>query len=158
MFWFAWQPFFLQHAQDEDAKPLFARIFTLYTAGSLFVLLAVSFFVDELSAIRIPNRGTLIPEEYWFALYLVPIILLAYFFQGWYYNFTAGAYIKKQTGYFATCTFAGALLSLTVNIFVVPLYGMTAAAWAATLAYGLMTFLLYHFVKRFYPVPINGRR
>ncbi len=153
MFRFAWQPFFLQHADDEDAKPLFARIFTLYTAASLFVLLGISFFIEELVTIRIPNRGTLIPESYWFALYLVPIILLAYFFQGWYYNFTAGAYIKKQTQYFATCTFAGALLSLAINIFMVPHYGMTAAVWAATLAYGLMAFLLHFLVKRFYPVP-----
>ncbi len=153
MFRFAWQPFFLQHAKDEDARPLFARIFTIYTAFSLFALLAVAFFVDELVTIRIPNRGTLIPESYWFALYIVPIILLAYFFQGWYYNFTAGAYIKKQTRYFATCTFAGALLALAINFFAVPHYGMIAAAWATTLAYGLMALLLYQIVKRFYPVP-----
>ncbi|MFK7848022.1 MAG: lipopolysaccharide biosynthesis protein [Rhodothermales bacterium] len=153
MFRFAWQPFFLQHAEDEDAQPLFARIFTLYTAASLFVLLAISFFIDELVSIRIPNRGPLIPEEYWFALYLVPVILLAYFFQGWYYNFTAGAYIKKQTKYFATCTFAGALLALAINLFAVPHFGMIAAAWATTLAYALMAFLLFSIAKRFYPVP-----
>ncbi len=153
MFRFAWQPFFLQHAGDEDARPLFARIFTLYTAASLFVLLAITFFIDELVMIRLPNRGTLIPESYWFALYLVPIILLAYFFQGWYYNFTAGAYIEKQTHYFATCTFAGALLSLAINLFAVPQYGMIAATWATTLSYGLMALLLFLFVRRFYPIP-----
>lgn len=153
MFRFAWQPFFLQHAEDKDAKPLFARIFTIYTAASLFALLAVAFFVDELVAIRIPNGGTLIRESYWFGLYIVPIALLAYFFQGWYYNFTAGAYIEKKTRYFITCTFAGALLSLVINLFVVPHYGMTAAAWATTLSYGLMAFLLYRIVSRFYAVP-----
>ncbi len=153
MFRFAWQPFFLQHAEDDDAKPLFSRIFTLYTAASLFVLLAITFFINELVAIPLPNRGTLIPEDYWFGLYLVPIILLAYFFQGWYYNFTAGAYIKKQTKYFAVCTFAGALLSLAINVFIVPMYGMTAAAWATTLSYSLMAVLLYLIVNRFYPVP-----
>lgn len=153
MFRFAWQPFFLQHAKDPDAKPLFARIFTLYTAASLFVFLGISFFIDELVMLRLPNRGTLIPESYWFALYLVPVILLAYFFQGWYYNFTAGAYIEKKTRYFASCTFAGALVALAINLFAVPHFGMIAAAWATTLAYALMALLLYRIVNKFYPVP-----
>lgn len=153
MFRFAWQPFFLQHAEDEDAKPLFSRVFTLYTAASLLVLLAISFFIDEIVALPLPSGRTLIPEDYWFALYLVPVILLAYFFQGWYFNFTAGAYIEKKTSYFATCTFAGAVLALIINLFVVPTYGMIASAWASTLAYALMAGLLYYFVQKVYPIP-----
>ena len=69
------------------------------------------------------------------------------------YNFTAGAYIEKRTHYFATCTFAGALLSLAINLFAVPQYGMIAATWATTLSYGLMAALLFFFVRRFYPIP-----
>ena len=157
MFRFAWQPFFLQHAEDEDALPLFARVFTLFTAGAAFVLLGISFFVDELVALPLPGGRTLIDPEYWLGLYLAPIALLAYLFQGWYYNFTAGAYIEKQTKYFVGCTFAGALVSLAINIFLVPHFGMTAAAWATTAAYGVMAGSLYFIVRRFYPVPYNWK-
>ena len=155
MFRFAWQPFFLQHASDNDAPSLFSRVFTIYTAGGVFVLLAVSMLIDNLVAIPVPGGRTLIPDPYWFALYLVPVALLAYFFQGWYYNFTAGAYIEKKTSYFMVCTFAGAILALLLNIALIPLYGMVAAAWATTVAYALMAILLYGMVRRIYPVPYN---
>ena len=155
MFRFAWQPFFLQHAEDKDAPLLFSRVFTVFTAGSLFVLLAVAFYVDLLVAIPTPFGGTLIPESYWFALYLVPIAMVGYFFQGLYFNFTAGAYIEKKTSYFVTCTFAGAAVSLAINIFLIPIYGMMAAAWASAIAYAVMAVTLGIIVRRFYPVPYD---
>ncbi len=37
MFRYAWQPFFLQHGDDEDAPALFGRVFTLLTAFLLTV-------------------------------------------------------------------------------------------------------------------------
>ena len=155
MFRFAWQPFFLQHAEDEDAPQLFSRVFTVFTAGSLFVLLGVAFFIDILVAIPNPLGGTLMPEAYWFALYLVPIAMVGYFFQGLYFNFTAGAYIEKKTSYFVVCTFAGAVVSLLINIFLIPYYGMLAAAWATAIAYAVMAVTLLFIVRRFYPVPYD---
>lgn len=155
MFRFAWQPFFLQHAEDSDAPSLFSRVFTVFTAGSLFVLLGVAFYVDVLVAIPNPLGGTLIPEQYWFALYLVPIAMVGYFFQGLYFNFTAGAYIEKKTSYFVTCTFAGAAVSLGINVFLIPIYGMLAAAWASAIAYAVMAVTLGIIVRKFYPVPYD---
>lgn len=155
MFRFAWQPFFLQHAEDKDAPLLFSRVFTVFTAGSLFALLAVAFYVDVLVAIPNPLGGTLIPEQYWFALYLVPIAMVGYFFQGLYFNFTAGAYIEKKTHYFVVCTFAGAVVSLAINIFLIPVYGMLAAAWATAIAYSIMAITLGVIVTGFYPVPYD---
>ena len=155
MFRFAWQPFFLQHAEDKDAPALFARIFTLFTAGSLLIVMAITFYIDLLVAIPVPGGGSIIPNTYWFALHIVPVALIAYFFQGWYYNFTAGAYIKKKTKYFVVCTGVGALVALLINVTLIPVYGMVAAAWATTAAYAVMALMLVVIVHRFYPVPYN---
>lgn len=157
MFRYAWQPFFLQHARDDDARPLFARVFTLFTAVGLFVVLAVSFFAQEIVALPLPGGRHLVAESYWPGLFIVPPALLGYLFQGWYYNFSAGAYIEKQTKHFITCTLAGSALALVLNAALVPRYGMLAAAWATTLAYALMALLLYGLVRRFYPVPYAWR-
>ncbi|MDZ4699169.1 MAG: lipopolysaccharide biosynthesis protein [Rhodothermales bacterium] len=157
MFRFAWQPFFLQHADDPDARPLFARIFSLFTAFSLLVVLGITFLIDDFVALPIAGGRPLIPEMYWPALYLVPIALLAYLFQGWYYHFTAGAYIERKTRYFVYCTFAGGALTLIANALLVPTYGMIAAAWATTAAYATMAIMLYVFVQRFFPVPYDWR-
>jgi O-antigen/teichoic acid export membrane protein len=153
MFRYAWQPFFLQHAHDEDARPLFARIFTLFTAAALFIVLAVSFFAQEIVAIPLPGRGTLIPTAYWMGLVVVPIALVGYVFQGWYFNFAAGVYIERQTKYLVHCALSGSAVSLLINYLLVPRYGMVAASWSVTVAFAVMAGQLYYIVRRFYPVP-----
>ncbi len=158
MFRYAWQPFFLQHARDEDARPMFARVFTLFVAGALFVLLAVSFFAQELVAIPLPGGRSLIQPRYWVGLFAVPTLLLGYVFQGMYYNFAAGAYIEKKTGYFVYCALAGAAVSIAVNAILVPVYGMIAAAWAAAAAYMVMASTLYVLMRNHYPVPYDWKR
>ncbi len=157
MFRYAWQPFFLQHARDPDARPLFARVFTLYTAVGLFVFLGVSFFAQELVALPLPGGRRLVAESFWLGLFIVPPALLGYLFQGWYYNFSAGAYIEQKTKYFIHCTAAGSAAAVALNLWLVPRYGMLGAAWATTLSYALMALMLYVLVRRFYPTPYAWR-
>ncbi|MDX1740857.1 MAG: polysaccharide biosynthesis C-terminal domain-containing protein, partial [Rhodothermales bacterium] len=158
MFRFAWQPFFLQHAEDEDARALFARVFTLFTVTALFVLLAISFLAQELVAIPLPGGRTLIERSYWLGIGLVPIALLAYFFQGWYYNFSAGAYIQNKTRYFVHSTLAGGVVAIALNAAFVPSYGMVAAAWSTAAAYAVMALVLGTLVYRHYPLPYEWPR
>lgn len=157
MFRFAWQPFFLQHADDPDAKPLFARIFTVLTAGMLVVLLGVSFYTVEIASL--PLRGTpLIAPAYHAGLFLVPIALLSYFFQGWYYAFSAGLYIEKQTRYFVHSTLAGSVVAVGASFLLIPRLGVAGAGWANVLGYAMMAAVLYVYAQRVYPIAFDWRR
>lgn len=158
MFRYAWQPFFLQRARDPDAMSLFARVFALFTAVMITALLGISFFAQEIVSIPLPGGRHLVQPQYWLGLSIVPVALLGYLFQGWYYTFTAGAYIEKKTSYFVPCTLAGSALTLVLNVWLVPQYGMIAAAWATTLAYALMALSLWALTRRFYPVPYPWAR
>lgn len=158
MFRYAWQPFFLQHANDEDSPALFARIFTFLTSALLFVYLSVAFLAEELVSVPLPGGRFLIAPSYWLGLTIIPVALLGYVFQGWYYHFSAGAYIKKKTTYFVACTLVGSALALTINIVMVPQYGMLAAAWATTTSYAVMAVLLLLLIRREYAVPYEWTR
>jgi O-antigen/teichoic acid export membrane protein len=158
MFKFAWQPFFLQHSEDPDAKPLFSRVFTVFTAIGLAAFLGVSFFAQELVSLPLPGGRYLIEPSYWLGLSVVPLILLAYFFEGWYYVFTAGAYIEKKTVYFIYCTGLGALVTITMNVTLVPIYGMVAAAWSMVAGYLAMAVMLALLTQRIYPLPLQWGR
>ncbi|MEM1095431.1 MAG: polysaccharide biosynthesis C-terminal domain-containing protein [Bacteroidota bacterium] len=159
MFRYAWQPFFLNHAKDDDAPQLFATTFTVLHVGLLFVLLGLSFYVAELVAWDIPGSRTyLIAPSYWMALPILPIGLLGYLFQGWYYTFSAGAYLTNKTKLFVPCTLAGAAVAVVVNALLVPHSGMVAAAWATTLAYATMALLLWLLIRRHYAVPYQWGR
>jgi len=158
MFRFAWQPFFLQRANDPDARQLFARVFTLLTAAGLLVFLAVSFYAEQIVAFPLPGDYELINQRYWMGLFIVPIALIGYLFQGWYYVFSAGAYLTENTRYFVHCTLAGAAVALVANAVLVPTYGMLGAAWATALAYATMALMLLVIVQRFYYVPYEWGR
>ncbi|MFT5143812.1 MAG: O-antigen/teichoic acid export membrane protein [Rhodothermales bacterium] len=153
MFRYAWQPFFLNHAKDEDAPQLFGRIFLILTAALFGVVLGVSFFAAELVAIPLPGGRTLIEPTYWVGLSILPPALLGYAFQGWYYHFSAGAYIQKKTVYFVQSTLAGSVVALAVNFLAVPRFGMLGAAWATAAAYATMAVCLLVLIQRHYPVP-----
>ncbi len=158
MFRFAWQPFFLQHARDPDAPQLFARVFSLLTAASLLVLLSVSWFAEEIVRLPLPGGYALINPRYWTGLFIVPVALLGYLFQGWYYVFSAGAYLRHRTGFFIPATLAGATISLLLNALLVPHMGMLGAAWATTLAYATMALVLWGLIRAHYPVPYRWRQ
>ena len=158
MFRYAWQPFFLQHAKDEDASTLFARVFTYLTGGLFTVFLAVSFLANDLVAFPLPGGRVLINPAYWIGLPIIPIALVGFIFQGWYYAFSAGAYIQKKTKYFVVCTLVGSAVALTANWLFVPQFGMAAAAWATSSSYAVMAIMLLSIVQRFYRIPYEWGR
>ncbi|TDI70921.1 MAG: polysaccharide biosynthesis protein [Bacteroidetes bacterium] len=158
MFRYAWQPFFLQHADDEDAASLFGRVFTLFTAALLVVFLAVAFLAQELVSIPLSGDRFLIAPAYWIGLNIIPVALLGYIFQGFYYHFSAGVYIQNKTKFFVLCTLAGSAVALGLNILLVPQFGMIAAAWATTSSFAVMAIFLFMLVRRVYPVPYEWGR
>ena len=157
MFRYAWQPFFLNRAADPDARDLFSRVFTLFTAGAGLVVLAVSFFALEIVSIPLPGGRHIIPEAYWMGLQIVPLALIGYVFQGWYYNFSAGVYIEEKTHYFIHATVIGGLISVVVTALLVPILGMMGAAIATTAAFASMALTLLYFSQRVYGVPYNWK-
>jgi len=84
---------------------------------------------------------------------VIPLLLLAYLFLGLYYNFSIWYKIKDKTKVGAVIAVIGALISLTVNISLIPKIGIIASAWAAFATFGCMALLGYIVGKRYYPVP-----
>lgn len=152
MFRYAWQPFFLQRQRDVDAPELFGKVFFLLTWMLGAVLLAVSFLADDIVALPLPGGRYLIEPSYWMGLSIIPVALLGYFFQGWYYHFSAGAYIKERTKWFLHATLAGSVVAVAINALFVPTYGMMAAAAGTSAAYATMALVLLWLVRPVYQV------
>jgi O-antigen/teichoic acid export membrane protein len=152
MFDFAWRPFFLSHAADPDAKPLFARIMTYAVLLYTIVLLVLGFFIADIVKAPIFGGHPLVAPAYWGGLNVVPVILLAYLFLGIYNNLVAGIYIEKKTGYLPLITAAGALVSVVANYLLIPPFDLMGAAIATLLSYVVMAGGLYIVTARIYPV------
>ena len=151
MFNFAWQPFFLENAKENNAKELFAKVFTLFLIISATAWAFLSLFIEDIVRIEFAGR-TLLGSQYLGGLAIVPIILLAYLFNGLYMNFTAGIYIEEKTKYFPIITISGALVNIVINFTFIPKYGIMAAAWATLASYLVMAVGLFLVSQKFYRI------
>lgn len=151
MFQYAWQPFFLENAKDEKAKPLFASVFTYFTAIGSVILVTLSLFINDIATLSY-HGISLIGKEYWSGLPIVPVVLLAYLFNGFYANFAAGLFIKEKSVAFPVILGIGAISNVTVNLILIPVMGILGAALATLFSYALMALLFYIVSNRHYPI------
>jgi O-antigen/teichoic acid export membrane protein len=159
VFEFAWRPFFLQQASKPNARQLYARVFTYFNLVAAVIFLAVSFFIVNIAATPIPFRhGTIIQQNYWSGLVIVPIVLAAYIFNGWYTNFIVGIYIEKKTRALPWVTGVGALAEALLCFTLIPLWGIAGGAWATLAAYLVMALTLYWYIQRYYRIDYEWGR
>ncbi len=151
MFQYAWQPFFLKNAYRDDAKILFGKILTFFTLAASAIFILLSLFIEDVVKISIFGKY-IIGSDFWGGLYIVPIILLAYLFNGMYVNFLAGIQIEKKTNYLPLVTGASAIVNVIANFILIPPYGMLGAAYATLFAYLVMAVMIYFVAQRFYRV------
>lgn len=154
MFRMAWQPFFMRKSEEDEAPKLFAQTFSVFNVAAAGILLIVALFVENIVAIKIPFLDKyLIGEEYWAGLSVVPILLFAYWFQGWYVNFSAGIFIKNKTKRLAQITLIGAAITVVANLSLIPFYGILGSAVATMISYFIMAILIYRYSTKAFPVP-----
>jgi len=157
MFDFAWRPFFLQHANDADAKQLYAKVFTYFSAFLLSMFLLVSMFVEDL--VRFPMGGrTFFPEFYWQGTAIVPVFLAANMLTGAYIVFLTGVYLSKRTGMVPVISGTAAIVAIAGNLLLVPGMGIMGAALAALAGHLVQTIWMYAVGQRLFPVAYDWRK
>ncbi len=150
-FRFAWHPFFLTTSKQENAKAIFSRVLTYFTLILAAAFLILTLFIDDIVQFQFPGF-TLLGQQYWSGLPVVPPILLSYIFYGMYVNFMVGVYLKEKTKYLPIITFAGVIVTVVINLIFVPRIGIMGAAYARLAGHVIMCVMLYLFAKRFYTI------
>lgn len=150
VFDFAWRPFFLSNANSPDAKQLFSKVMTLFILAGSLIFIFISVFLNEIVL--------LIGKNFRSGLYIVPVILIAYLFNGIYINLMAGIYIQKKTRHSAVVTFIAAAANVIFNFLLIPAYGMMGAAIATLISYIIMAGGLYMYSQKNYPVEYEFKK
>ena len=146
------EPFFFSHAKSENPKKNFALILEYFVIFGSVILLVIIVFVDILKVIFIGN------EAYWEAMWIVPIILLANFCLGIYHNLSVWYKITDRTKFGAYISVFGALLTLGLNFWLIPIISYKGSAIATLTAYASMMLLSYYFGRKYYPIPYNLKK
>lgn len=149
-FRYAAEPFFFKQAREKNAKPLYARVMTYFILFGLFIFLGIVFFLDIVKHF--------IGEEYHSGLHIVPVLLLANLFLGIVFNLSVWYKLNNLNRYGAYISLAGALITIVLNVILVPVAGYTGAAWATLVCYFGMATLSYFLSRRFFPIPYNLKK
>jgi len=158
MFDYAWKPFIFSVEKNEaNAKEIFSRVLTYFTLLMSGVFLFLTFFIDKIIRISIFGHH-IINDRYWGGLEIVPIVLLGYVFLGMATTLSAGIYIQKKTQYNPPITITAAAINIAANFILIPIYGITGAAWATLIAYFVMAIMTYIMTQRIYPIQYEWGR
>jgi len=146
------EPFFFSHAKTENPQKNYAKILEFFVIFGSIILLTVVVFADVLKVIFIGD------EAYWEAMWVVPIILLANFCLGIYHNLSVWYKITDRTKFGAYISVFGAILTLALNFWLIPIISYKGSAIATLTAYACMMLASFYFGRKYYPIPYNLKK
>ncbi|MBQ0786878.1 MAG: oligosaccharide flippase family protein [Oceanihabitans sp.] len=146
------EPFFFSHAKTKNPQKNYATILEYFVIFGSVILLIVIVFADFLKVIFIGD------EAYWEAMWIVPIVLLASFCLGIYHNLSVWYKITDRTKFGAYISVFGALLTVALNFWLIPIMSYKGSAIATLAAYTCMMLASYYFGRKYYPIPYNIKK
>jgi O-antigen/teichoic acid export membrane protein len=157
MYRLAWQPFFLKHYRDADAPKLFGRVLRVLLLFIGICGLVLMLILDRLVSFPIHGK-TLIASSFWEGLPIVPGVLLAYALQAWFVHFTLGVYIAKKTRSLVWINGLGAVVTVALNLLLIPRFGLWGAVWAAVACYAVMALFMTRQSQSLFPIDLAWNR
>jgi len=150
MFRYAAEPFFFNNAKEKDSRETIAEVMKYFVIFCLLIFLGVTCYMDVIKHF--------IESKYWEGLGIVPVMLLAYMFLGIYYNLSIWFKLSSQTHYGLMIASIGAVISISGNWLLIPVWGYHVSAWMHLVCYAVMITVTWWLGKRHYPIPYPLKR
>ncbi len=146
------EPYFFSHAKSENPQKNYASILEFFVAFGSVMLLAIVVFADVLKPYIVRS------EDYWEAMWIVPLILMANLCLGIYHNLSVWYKITDRTKIGAYISVFGAILTLGLNFWLIPIMEYRGSAIATLVAYSSMMMASYYYGQKYYPIPYNLKK
>jgi O-antigen/teichoic acid export membrane protein len=140
-----WSSRMYEVARKPNGADLFSRIFRYYTLVLVAIALGLSLIIKDVI-------GVIASPSFRDAYKIVPIIALAYIFQGVFRFMAGGLYIEKKTYSIGMISAISLATNLLLNYFLIRRFDGMGAAWATTLSFLTMAGLAYIMSERVHPV------
>ncbi len=153
MFRMAAEPFYFNQSKDKEGRRTYARVMKYFVIACCFMFLGIGLFRDVLQAILSIRFA-----EYGEGIHIVPILAMGSIFLGIYYNLSIWYKLTNRNGVGAMITILGALITLGLNIWWIPLFGYTGSAWATFTCYAFMMVVSYWLGQKKFRVPYAKKK
>jgi O-antigen/teichoic acid export membrane protein len=143
-FRFAFEPFFFSQKADKDSKNMYVIVMKYFVIIGLIIFLFMSTFIDLFMKIN--------ASQYRDGVGVVPIILMANFFMGIYFNLSLWYKLTDNTKYGAYQGILGSVVTIAINVLLIPVIGYYASAIAILACFMVMTVVSYLKGNKIFPV------
>ena len=89
------------------------------------------------------------------AIIVVPIVSMGYLLYGVYINHSIWYKLNDLTRYGIYITLIGTIITVFINVMLIPVYGYMASAWAHVASYGAMIIMSFIFAEKHYKIKYN---
>ncbi len=144
-FRFAAEPFFFKQAENRNAPDVYAKVMRYFVLACLLIFLCCSLFLNDIMLF--------VGNDFREGAKIVPVLLMANLFLGIFYNLSVWYKITDQTKYGAYISLIGAVITIVLNILLVPTFGYMGAAWATLVCYVVIAWISYIWGQKHFPVP-----
>lgn len=144
MFRFAAEPFFFERAKRENAKETYAYVMKYFVIAMLLIFLGINLYIKGFQYII----GPIFRES----LIVVPVVSMGYLLYGVYINHSIWYKLNDLTRFGIYITLIGAAITVMMNVFLIPVYGYMASAWAHVASYGTMIVMSFVFAEKHYKI------
>jgi len=146
----AYVPHFFRYAvKDEERGTQLNKDSELYALAFGWLAISVALLAPELALLA---GGA----KYAGSAPITRIVVFALYLQGFYLLASLPLYEKHRTGYLPVAAALAAATNVSLNLILVPRYGIIAAAWDTVVAYGVLAGFVALASRRLYPGrPIN---
>lgn len=146
-FRFSFEPFLFSHYKNENSKETYAKVMNYFVILGLLIFLGVMFYMDLIKYfIGKSNSG------YVTGLKVVPWLLMGNLFLGIFYTQSLWYKLTDQTHYGARFAIIGAIITLVINILLIPKLGYMASGYAFFTASLVMTVVSYIVGQKHFPI------
>ena len=145
---FAAEPFFFNQFKRPNAKKIYSLMLQVFIVFALIIFLFIVLYIDIIKLL-IPN--TLYHE----GIKIIPIVLLANIFLGVYYNLSVWYKVTNKTRYAAIISSFGGMVTIALNLLLIPILGYMGAAWSTFACYASMMFISFYLGQKYFKINYN---
>jgi len=154
VFKMAAEPFFFKQSEDINAPKTYARVTKFFVIACCFMWLAIVFNLSLIAKLAYGKNF----ESYNEGVHIIPILAMGSIFLGTYYNLSVWYKLTNKTWTGAWITIAGAVITIVLNIWWIPLFGYTGSAWATFICYAFMMIISYVLGQKHYRIPYAWKK
>lgn len=147
-FRFAFEPYFFNN--KEKGVKAYAQIMEYFIFFALIIFLGIVVFQDVINILLV--------EDYVRGNSVIPLILIAQLFYGIYFNLSLWYKLTDKTFFGAIFGVIGMIVTVVLNIILIPDIGMIGGAYSLLAGYGVMMVMSFFIGQKHYLIPYSVKR